>query len=254
MSFRTVAAGRGVEWVTEGAKRLIAKPEVFGLMALIIALIGIVPGASLILGPALMGGMMYSMREFEGGRNAEVGQLFTAFQQPGKIGPMLMLCLPMVIVGIVVGILVVFTIFSAAAFAGRGGGAGFGIGALLCGLVGLVLGIAAIMATFFATPRVMLDNMAPIDAMKESVSAALANIGAIIIYVVLMFFAVLILSVLMVIPLLGPLVLSTVVIGVSAAASYTAYLDVFGASAVAPPSFPPSMGPPPPDAPPPPPM
>ncbi len=263
MSFRTVAAGRGVEWVTEGAKRILAKPEVFGVMALIIGVISGVPVlgiVNLIIGPALLGGLFWALREHEAGRPTEVGQLFTAFQQPGKAGPMLTLCLPLVAGGIVAAIIgaVIFGAVIAAAVAGGRAGGGIGVvGGLVGAVIMLAIGIAIAFTTFFAVARTMLDNVAPFDAMKESISACIANVGAVLLYAVLVFLAALILSPVMFIPVLGAMIHGAVMAAISGGALYTAYLDVFGATASAPPSFPPSMGPPPgepPSAPPPPPM
>ncbi len=105
MSFGKVEAGSGVNWLTEGIRIIMANPAAFLVMGLILAVINFIPilgGLVLtICGPALIGGIVYAAREQAEGCKAEIAHLFRAFQEPGKIGPMLLLCLPAIVGGAV---------------------------------------------------------------------------------------------------------------------------------------------------------
>jgi uncharacterized membrane protein len=235
MSFGKVAAGNGVQWLSSAFNIAMKNPGVFLVMALIVAVIGIIPIlgslAMAIIGPALYGGFMYAAQKQERGEPAQVGDLFAAFQIPGKAGPMLMLCLPGIAVMIVLGILGFVLIGGAlmAMMSGSGemGAAGLG-GLLLFCLLALGVGLILGAMMFFAIPRVMLDGVEPIAALKESVSAVLANIGAVLIYFVVLFVAAFVLAL---IPILGMIVLLLSMPLVFSLGSYSAYRDVFGGSA-----------------------
>ncbi len=95
MDARKVDAGKGFAWITGAVELIFKNPLVFLVMGLIFAVIGIVPIlgslALLVIGPALLGGMVYAAREQAAGRPADIAQLFQAFREPGKIGPILLL-------------------------------------------------------------------------------------------------------------------------------------------------------------------
>jgi uncharacterized membrane protein len=257
MSFQKVEAGRGLEWLKKAFALVMANPGVFLVMALIIGVLGAIPVinlAMIVIGPALSGGMIYAMREQDNGGRAEIGQLFAAFQQQGKIGPMLLLCLP-AIAGFVV-ILVLTFIFGGAAILGMmAGGASGSTGASAAGIGGLFLLMVCVLVivfliaalTFFAIPRVMLDSVEPFQAMKESLSAVLGNILPMLVYGLIMLVSFFVLAIVIGwIPILGILVLMTLYYAISCGASYAAYVDVFGVSTAAPveympPAPPPSM-------------
>jgi hypothetical protein len=256
MSSGKVEAGRGVAWLTEGARFVIANPVAFLVMGLIVAVINFIPvlgGLVLtICGPALLGGIVYAAREEAEGRKAEIPHLFRAFQEPGKIGPMLLLCLPTVAGGVI--LLICGLVFGLGALIGGLSGAGdsaTGLGALGGGFVlMLVIAIAVMFVIyalqFFAVPRVMLDGVEPFAAMKESLNACLANVGAFIVFgVVLMVAFVVLAIVLMIVPLLGWLALVTAATVVFACGEYVAWREVFAGSAAATTAPPP---PPPPEA------
>ncbi|HET9482319.1 MAG TPA: hypothetical protein VFO79_00060, partial [Xanthomonadales bacterium] len=116
-------------------------------------------------------------------------------------------------------------------------------------LIMLAIGLAAYALILFAVPRVLFDGMEPIAAMQESLSASLGNIGALLVYGLLMFVAYLVSAVILIIPILGMLVWFVILlafVAANAAAMYLAYVDVFGGpgqSAVPAPPMPP-QGPP----------
>jgi hypothetical protein len=122
MSFGKVDAGKGLGWLTDGVGLVFKNPAAFLVMGLILAVINFIPilgGLALtVCGPALLGGVVFAAREEAEGRKAEIGHLFRAFQEPGKIGPMLLLCLPAIVGGAV--LLVCGFVFGLGALIGGG--------------------------------------------------------------------------------------------------------------------------------------
>ncbi|MGA9421116.1 MAG: BPSS1780 family membrane protein [Rhodanobacteraceae bacterium] len=257
MSMHKVPAEKGIKWLASGVSLILSKPAVFLVMGLILAAINLVPvlgGLALaILGPALLGGIAFAAREHSLGRSTDVGQLFRAFQQPGKIGPMLLLCLPGVVGGF--ALLILFFVFAASALLGGGfaalenGSAAnmlgtFGGGALILLLISLAIVLVMYALQFFAIPRVMLDNIEPFAAMRESLGACRTNAGAfLLLCVVLLIVFVVLAVILMFIPLLGWLALMTAGWAVTGCAMYVAYVDVFAPEPTAQP-LPPAAEPP----------
>jgi uncharacterized membrane protein len=243
MSFGKVEAGNGVGWLTEAVRLVLKNPVAFLVMGLILAVINFIPvlgGLVLtIAGPAFFGGIVYAAREESEGRKAEISDLFRAFQEPGKIGPMLLLCLPAIVGGAI--LLVLALIFGVGALIGGGlsaaNGSNFGWGALgggvfvLC-LLAFAIGFAVYALQFFSVPRVMLDNVEPFAAMKESLNACLSNIGAFLLFGLILIGAFIVLGiVLALIPILGWLALASAGFAVVGCAQYIAWRQVFGASA-----------------------
>ena len=257
MSFGKVEAGAGVGWLTEAVRLVLKNPVAFLVMGLILAVINFIPvlgGLVLtIAGPAFFGGIVYAAREEAEGRKAEIPHLFRAFQEPGKIGPMLLLCLPAIVGGAV--LLVLALIFGVGALIGGGlsaaNGSNFGWGTLgggvfvLC-LLAFAIGFAVYALQFFAVPRVMLDNVEPFAAMKESLNACFANIGAFLLFGLILVGAFIMLGiVLALIPILGWLALAAAGFAVVGCAQYIAWRQVFSTSAAG------SVPPPAPEMPPP---
>lgn len=248
MSFRKIDASSGINWLTGAISLVLRNPVEFLVMGLIIGAINLVPvlgGLFLALcGPALAGGIVFAAREQDQGRKPEIVHLFRAFQEPGRIVPMLMLCLPSLVGGFV--ILVFGFVFGLSALIGGGlsaaasDGSGahwlaaLGGGFLAFGLVAVAVLIAVYALQFFAIPRVMLDHAEPWDAMKDSLAACLANIGAFLLYaVVLLVVAGVLFVVLAIIPILGWLALFTALAAVTACAQYLAYREVYGVAIAA---------------------
>jgi hypothetical protein len=260
MSYQTVEAGRGIEWLKGAIQIAMANPGVFVVMALILAVVAVVPIvgqlALLVFGPALFGGFIWAIREHEQGRSTEIGQLFTAFQQPGKLGPMVMLCLPTVAAGLLMVVVAFFAFGAALLGVASGGGDSSGAGAVaaiggavLAGVVGLVLGVVLFLLLIFSIPRVMFDGIDPIAAMKESLAAGMANIVAVIVLFVLLLVILLVVTALTFwLPLIGQLVQFTIVYALFCGVIYFAYKDVFGVADAAPPAYVPPPAPPAPPA------
>jgi uncharacterized membrane protein len=233
MTARAVPAGNGVQWLTSAAQLVFKNPAAFLLMGLIIGILSIIPLVNLltiIAMPALYAGVIYAARKEDSGQPASVGDLFQGFQQPGKIGPLLMLCLPTIALFVVMLILtfVLAGGFIAALAGGQGSsavmGAGFGAIILLF-LLYLVGAIFVGLLMFFSIARVMFDGVDAFSAMKESLSASIKNIGAVLIAGVIIFGAA---FVLMIIPILGPIAFLIIGMPIVIVTFYCAYKDVFG--------------------------
>lgn len=241
MSFQRVPAANGLKWLADAVTLILKNPAPFALMGLLPAVLAMVPLLGnvglLVLGPALFGGIMYAAREQQAGRAADFKHLFQVFQQEGKLGPMLMLCLPAVFAAAVLAILAFVVVGGALLGAGvsnSGGsstalGLGLGFGGLVFALLAIAVMLATYALTFFATPRVMFDEIEPITAMKESLQACLANIGAFLVFMLVLGGAAMLLGfVLAFIPLLGMLALYTALFPVSAVGVYLGWRDVYG--------------------------
>lgn len=211
MSPRKVGASEGANWLVNSAK-LMKKALVPHLsMGGVVGVISALPLISLVLvviNQALQGGIISAMfRQESEGREPQVGDLFTAFNQDGKAGPMLMLCIPNIILMVVflliiiVGVIMLFSSnpdfdFSVFAEAETDPEAAKELGAAMIGYIGtfLLFGLFAILvsiliffALFTAVPRVMLDGISPFAAMKESLKACLTNWTAMLVYVLTLF-------------------------------------------------------------------
>lgn len=256
MSYGKVDAGRGLGWLTEAICLVFKNPVAFLVMGLILAVINFVPilGSLVltILGPAFLGGIVYAAREEAEGRKAEIPHLFRAFQEPGKIGQMLLLCLPAIVGGAV--LLVCGFVFGLGALIGgglsaaNGGSVGWGAiggGVMILCIIGLVLMFVIYALQFFAVPRVMLESVEPFAAMKESLNACLANIGAFLLFgiVLVVGFCVLAL-VLMIVPFIGWLALIAFVSALFGCAEFVAWREVYSGTVT--PAPPATATPPPP--------
>ncbi|HRG16883.1 MAG TPA: BPSS1780 family membrane protein [Pseudomonadota bacterium] len=259
MSSRKFEIGDVFNWFTSAIQLAMKNPGVFVVMALIYAVISAIPllnFAMIVIGPALQGGFVWAAREEEQGRKADISHLFQAFQQPGKAGPMITLCLPTVALALVAGVLIAVMIGGAifAASSGSSSGAGFGfMGMALGGLLLIPAAIAVAFMTYFAVPRVMLDDVAPFDAMKESFAICMANIVSVIVGFLCVGIAFFVLAIVIGwIPLLGALALGILGALIGGPSMYFAHRQVFGSSTpVQPPMAPPApMDPPVPPAPP----
>lgn len=246
MSHTKVDAVRGVHWLGEGAQLALKNPGAFLVMGLIIGVIGIIPVLGglvlLILAPALYGGIVFAAREQQQGRKAEIGHLFQAFQTEGRLPQMILLCLPLIGGYIVAGIIAAILLGGALLSAGVASVADseamlralMGAGSVVL-LFAVVLVIAIMLLAwslvFFAIPRLILQGGEAFAAMKLSFSAALANIGAYLIFVVLTGVGYVLVALLfgMLSPWFAGLAASVVVLPVACCGMYLAWRDVFGA-------------------------
>jgi uncharacterized membrane protein len=250
----TVPASRGIEWLKSAVETVMRYPMQMLVMGLISAVLLGIPFLNLItflIVPALMAGIQYSARKADAGQMPDIADLFAPLQMPGKIGQLIILVLPGLLLGIVIAVLV-FVVMGAAIAAGSVNGAMGGVA--LIGFIGFVLGLFVYALVFFSISRVTFDNLDAITAMKESLSAVVKNIGAVLVFVACIIAAYLVLVVALMIPILGLLIaiaFSVVAFPVIAVSLYRAYQDVFGvASQQAMPMVPQGYAPPPPPGPP----
>lgn len=248
MSHRSVPAARGIEWIQSAARLLLQNPAPFALMGLLLAMIGFVPLlgglALLVLGPALHGGLVHAAARQLRGEPAEPGDLFEAFRRPGRLGPMLLLCLPnvaLLAVLVALGVMALFAFGLAAVVMGaaeRGEmvsteallGALGGGGLLLFALVLIPLALLVGALLFFAVPAVMLRGAEPFAAMRASLAACLSSPGAFLFAV----FGIGLLRLLLMLllgslsPALAALAIGVVVEPLLAVTGYLGFREVFG--------------------------
>ena len=244
MSIRTVSASNGVTWITEAIQLILKNPGPFVLMGLIFTVIGIVPIlgslALAIIGPTLYAGISWAARTQAMGENTEFGHLFQGFKQEGKVGPLLILCLPGIVLGVVLGILA--TILIVVTMAGAGFSAAtdspaaligsLGAGAFVLLMVAVVLLVIGFALTFFAIPDVMFRHNDAFAAMKQSARACLANIGAVLMFLLVLVLAALITTLVLslISGLLAQILVSIAMAPIAGASMYLAWKDVYDES------------------------
>ncbi|MDN5923586.1 MAG: hypothetical protein L0H70_01150 [Xanthomonadales bacterium] len=250
MSFEKVAAGAGVQWIVQAFSAIKRQPQVLLVMGLILAIIGIIPFLGglviFILGPALLGGFVYATRSIEKGDKAAIGDLMHAFRDSDRTGPMIALCLPLIVA------FILSAIIGAIFFAGAIVSAGLDIASLQSNpaallhtlgpsvfiavpLILLVI-LAAEAMTFFAVSRVLLDKVDAFAAMKESFQAAWRNVGAFLIAIVLIAFGVGLLKLILNwlhLGMIGTLIAETLHHAGLGATMYYGYRALFGNHAAA---------------------
>lgn len=236
MSARRVEPARAWAWIVKGWRLFIKSPGLWIGMILIyfiinlalsfIPLVGFI--ANSLITPALMGGMIYGAAALDQGRDLEVSHLFRAFQDRERLGLMLTLgaifLMISILAAIVIGLFMTGGMMMDGPMMGPHRGPGMGPFALLIlWLTGLV--IASTM--LYAIPLVMLAGAAPLQAVRDSISACVLNILPflilVLIYTVLALLAAFTFG-------LGFLVLGPVTFG----AVYASYQEVFGEPAAPP--------------------
>jgi hypothetical protein len=194
---RTVPAGRGVAWAREGLEILAAAPVTWVGITVLFVLMGVVlaviPFAGMLWSVAVpihTGGLMLGCRALREGRPLEVRYLFNGFEAP-RLQPLalvgalyvagsLIVMLPLLV--LVIG----GSVVSAVALGSTGGSVGSlaGIGILGFVMVALTMaaGMALSLALWFAPALVVFDDVAALDALKLSLRAGWANVGAFVVY------------------------------------------------------------------------
>ena len=236
MSYRQVEVSSGWDWYVQGWNLFMKNPGMWLVTALVMMIVLAVlswfpvigaPAAALIK-PALLGGMMYGAHQLTQGNSFEFPYLFQAFRDSDRTGPMIMLgLLPMAVFLIMVvffGAAVLSMIMGAMLAPKTGGLSGaLGAGSVIFGALLLIpIGVLLAAALFFAVPRVMLDKLKWVEAIKESLSACLANIVPMILFLVILIVA----SMLAAVFTFGLGLF--LIIPVTLAAMYCAYAEVCG--------------------------
>ena len=235
----SVAAGRGIHWISEGWRLFAAAPGMW-IVAMLLwlgiqAVLGFVPFlgslASLLLGPSFVVGLLAFAHGIAHGGKAELGALFVGFKD--KLGPLIVLALLYFVM--ILGIILVVGGLAVALLGGtqlfHAGNLEQTLDAVLSGgglliIVLLVLVLVVLIALvasayWYAPGLVFFADQSAGAAMKQSFNACLRNWLPLLIYGLI---AVLI-SIIGALPLgLGLLV----VIPVLMASSYASFRDIFG--------------------------
>jgi uncharacterized membrane protein len=193
---RTVDAGRGTAWWSESWALFMKNPTmwiIFGVIFMVGTMIlGLIPflGALVVavLSIVIAGGWMLAARKLESGGTIEVGDLFLGFKDR-QLNPLLVVGALAAGISLVIGL--VMGVLGAGAVMGIAmGGAAHNPGGMMASaalgmvgvLVGLVLAFVLAMAFWFAPPLVVFRGAAPVDALKASWAASLANISPFVVY------------------------------------------------------------------------
>ena len=231
MEPRSVVAGRGIAWFGCGWRIFAANPGIWIVQAVLLLalflLFAFVPLGGFVTtlaAPALAAGLLHGAADLQAGRTLEVGHLFRAFRDQGRLGPLLALGA----VGLAAGILGTLI---GVGFLGTGIMSGeppaeamvehLGGRALIALLLILAVQLVAAALLYFAVPLVTFRGAAPLAAMQSSLRACLRNILPLfvfsLIYALVAFVASLPLA-------LGWLVL----LPWSACMLYCSYRDIYG--------------------------
>jgi uncharacterized membrane protein len=224
---RPVPSGNGWQWIVSGWELFKLNPGVWIANVLILFVVLIVLSVIPLLGqlaaqlllPVFVGGLMLGCYALTHGEPYEVGHLFAGFRE--KFGPLLLLGVFYVVASLAIFFVVAMVFgmgFLATAVSMKPSGSIMTV--LLMVLVTMALGIPLAMAIWFAPALVVMQNIAPLDAMKQSFQACLKNIVPFLVYGIVSF----VISILAAIPfLLGYLVWGPVIV----ASVYAGYRDIF---------------------------
>lgn len=191
MEPKSVDAGRGVNWWTDGWALFMKNPGMWLVLGLVLIVIIVVlyalplPGSDLLVAlvlPAFVASWMLAARKMETGGGLEVGDLFLAFKD--HLNPLLVQGVLFLAATAVV--LIVMSVFGFGALLGIGLGAamsspGAVLAAISSGLIGLLMALALLvpvmMAFWFAPALVVFDGVAPVEALRLSFAASAKNVG-----------------------------------------------------------------------------
>lgn len=185
---RKVEAGRGAGWIVDGLARLKSDGGVFASIGLLMGFLSALPLVGLLfglMGPVFHGGLVSAFDSQRRGATPTIGQLFDGFSRPGALGRLFPLVAAMLLVGILAVIVILVTMGPAIFSLLRDGGEPQPeqILALMLpmGLAFLLLFPLAVLfgwMMFLAVPRAMLEGVSGFSALRESLAAIRANIGA----------------------------------------------------------------------------
>lgn len=229
----TVPAERGMAWLQSGWRQFLSAPGLWVLVSLVLMLIhgvlSMIPFvggvASILLAPVFGGGLMAGCAAIDRGEPLRFDHLFVGFKE--NSGNLLFVGVVQLI-GLAAIMLMVFLVGGGAIMGGvLGQSTGDGLGAtvalggmLLAALLAAALLVPLTMALWFSPALVMLSGMAPMAAMKASISGCARNWLVFLVYSILAF----VLFIVALIPLgLGLLVLVPVLV----ASVYFSYREIF---------------------------
>lgn len=232
---RVVEAGRGWAWIPAGW-RLFTKAPLMWVISLVLLFVAALAMSLLpilgsilfqVLTPVFAGGLARACRNLETGGEFELEALLAGFQE--RFGPLALLGAIFTVVGIVIVVLMAGIMGFSLLGAIMGGAsaedaamavAGSMMAVLIGTLVGLLLLLPLMAAYWFAPALVMLNGMAPVEAMKASFFACFRNFAPFLVYSLVMT----VLAVVAMIPFgLGMLAYVPLVI----TSTYVAYREIF---------------------------
>lgn len=196
--FRTVPPSTGAAWARRGLDTLAAAPATWLGIVLLFILVGIVlsviPFAGMLWSvviPIHVGGLMMGCRALDQGQPLEVRHLFNGFEAP-RLQPLalvgalylagtLILILPLILI-VVAGTLLSAATVGAAGVGAVGSLVGVGVVVAIVFLLTMAGGIVLSLALWFAPALVVFDEVQALDALKLSLRAGWANIGAFVVY------------------------------------------------------------------------
>lgn len=211
---RKVPASAGAEWLLGGFRLLRKSPLGLGLLGLIYGALALLVSSSVatsmslflllelllvLVGPLLIGGMVYAARSVDRGGNAVPGQLLQGVRD-GKTPRLLATLVPQV-VALLLCVLLLLLLVGGDGLAqmaqtverlqGQANPDPALVSALPIGrmllwlLLVFVIGVIAGFFTFVAVPEIMFTASGAFDAMKRSFSACIHNLPALIVFFVL---------------------------------------------------------------------
>lgn len=231
---RSVAAGRGVDWIGEAFALFRLRPGVWigiVLIWLVLSLvINAVPGLGLLgpfINPIFTAGLMLGCAAQARGEPLRVEYLFAGFRS-GRLGPLLMLTvwtLALALAGLVALVLGSLPVLGSLRGLAHAPPAEVletigTLPALLLALLALALALALAMATWFAPALIVLRGVPALEALKLSFRGCLVNWLPLLLYGLVA----LVVLVVAVIPLMLGLLIA---IPVLVASVYTAYRDIY---------------------------
>lgn len=232
MEHRSVDIARGFNWYVEGWHYFKPNPGMligliiaYLVIALVLSIVPLIGGLVLaLIGPALIAGYLLAVRHSADGEKVAFGDLFAPLADPAKRTPLLVL--GGVAIGLTLLMAIVTAVFMGGSMAAMSPGhAGMntgaaGVGMLLGFLVMMVFALALAMAMFYAVPLVYFADARPVEAVKASLAACIANILPLLVFGLVGFGLALVAA----IPFgLGFLILLPVML----AAEYASFRDVF---------------------------
>lgn len=248
ITIRSVAAGRGADWIVEGYARLRAAPApwIGAFVAFAVLALALSRGSSLLqlVGnlalPVLGGGLMLGCEAQARGEGFRFTHLFAGFDNPPLKGLLILGLLS--IIGFTLVALAMIAAFGATlagALLSGGGLAALQLGpsVVLMLLIALVLVAVLSMALWFAPALVAVSGIPATVAMRLSLRACRQNVGAMLVNGLLM----IVIAIVATIPLgFGWLIAGPVLF----ASIHAAYRDLFDATTYAelPTTLPPPSG------------
>lgn len=220
------SVGRGWAWIVDAWGMFKQTPGpwvgivvVWFLIQTLVNLMPIISLAMVVLGPVFSGGILMAARQQDAGHDIGLGDLFSGFKSD-RFGPLAMLGL--LSLGLILSAVFLVAAVVAILLGGFDPDAAqlSPVQVLIGALLVLVLSLPVIMALWFATPLVALQEISPSQAFVASLQACLKNFGALTLFSL----ALIPLGIIAMIPLgLGLLVLAPVMM----LAMYRAYIEIF---------------------------